>query len=145
MRKRELERNIKKIIKKHYKEQLGMYRDDIVDHEAIAPFVAALADVLKDPNIKSGRKRKNPYPPKVDRSYITASPVDVRICRGLKKLRISKGLSKAELARRLKYNENFLDKLEESNFVLPITTPMAIVKGMQLSKQEKRDFFDTVL
>lgn len=39
---RELERRIKRTIRKHYGEDLGTFREDVNYNEGIAPFVASL-------------------------------------------------------------------------------------------------------
>jgi ribosome-binding protein aMBF1 (putative translation factor) len=138
MRKRELERQIKKIIKEEYDWQLGVYREDLPYSKAVEPFVSALANLLKDPNIRGGRKPKTINPKE---SCLDQDPEERKAYSRLKQLRLDRGLSTAELGWRIKYCEAFLNELEKGTLILPADVPAHVLKGMNGTKEEMHYVF----
>lgn len=126
-----LEKHIKKVIVKHYGEELWTFKENAKDYdEVLDGFVAVVAKVIRGAYVECDGNC-------VTTLNIKPSVLEKDTMSRLADLRKSKKISQEELASRLKVDPNFVKASEAGSLLILVTTIIDSLRALGATNEER--------
>lgn len=131
MSKRTLEKHIKKVILKHYGEELWTFKEKAKNYdEVIDGFVDVLAKIIRGAYVECDGNCASTL-------NIKPSALEKDTMIRLAELRRSKKVSQEELAKRLKVDPNFVKASEEGSLLILAMTVFDSLQALGATREER--------
>lgn len=129
-----LEQKIRKVIQHYYRDDLGIYRDDVNYRKSTEAFVADVAKAIRGEIIYANNLPSEPA------KYCKAGYSDRRVGGVIKELRTKKGISIQQLAEKMKAHPDFLTDLENGRICASVDRYIAAYEALEPTRAEHKIF-----